>query len=190
MLLMAAFLMGCGSDPSDSLSGAESGDNTGGAEALPPTSGEPLPSGPAPGGGDIDPAAGGSTFNPVAGEWRLRHATIEGDMAIVIPEDSVPTMTIEGTNLDAFFGCNNGGGTVEYDIAGDAFAVSVLSMEQMGCEEELQTGIETAMSRVLSAATTYSAQPGSLTISDGAEFASTLEFEIVQNSDGPADESE
>ena len=156
VLAAAAFLAACGSD----------------ASIVQQSGGESIPA-------EDAEATTESTLNPVSGHWKLVHATLEGDMSIEIPAEAIPTMTIEGSTLRTFLGCNNGAGTVDYDIARDSFVVTELGSEEAACIEEDITRIEEAMLRVLGTATTFTAGNGQLTISDGAQYPSYLEFEIV-----------
>jgi heat shock protein HslJ len=128
----------------------------------------------------------GSQLNPVAGEWVLDFLTVEGDMAIEIPEDARPTLTIEGTSVSGFSGCNTYGGSTTYDIDADTFSVEDgLTMTEMACEDV--DDLEQRFTAALTGAATWSLEDGRLSLSDAAEFPTTLTFSPAAMADDTTD---
>ena len=97
---------------------------------------------PSPGGtpdGSVGPLAGTS--------WIV--VTVNGRSPLA---GAVPTLSFTGERIQAFFGCNQGGGSYRLDPSTGAFAVSDLSETAMGC---LQPGVmefETALVQTLGSA--------------------------------------
>lgn len=152
-----------------------------GATEIPPTPDADEPVSPEPDETpEADAASGGSTFNPVAGDWILTRITAGDETEITIDDDRPPTLSVQGTSARIFYGCNSGGGEVEYDIAGDSFSASDLQSTLMACAGDggRAMELERHMSEGLWQATSYAAGPGTLTISGGP---STLWFELVEN---------
>lgn len=130
--------------------------------------------------GDSDPATGASTFNPVAGDRILQYLTIEGDMEIDLEQlgDATPTMLIkEGTVLSGSTGCNLYQGIVAYDITGDDFTASIDSVTERACDSD----VEKFFLQALAAANAFAYDGGQLTLTDNAEFPTTMVFVDAPN---------
>lgn len=134
----------------------------------------------------IDPAAGGSTFNPVGGSWILQSLTIEGDMAIPLEEGSPPTIEVLGTELRGFSGCNSFGASASYDIEGDSFSAQLNEITEIGCGTDTEMWFLQALGSVNS----FTSEPGVLTLTDNAEFPTTMRFIVDAAPEDPASETE
>lgn len=124
--------------------------------------------------GEVTTTAGGSMLNPVSGDWVLQSLSVEEDMQIDLEglAERTPTVSILGTELSGTTGCNDFRGATEYDIEGDRFNATVAEMTEIGCDGH----VEKFFLQALEGATIFAVESGVLTLSDDAEYPTTMTF--------------
>ena len=114
-------------------------------------------------GGDDDDAADGP---PLEGtEWTLVSGVED------VPDDAVPTLTLEDGNASGFGGCNTFRGG--YELDGDTISIGPLAGTLMACEVQ-KMAVEGAYMPLLEAADAWAIESGELVLSSGGD--ETLRF--------------
>ena len=97
-------------------------------------------------------------------EWTL-------SSGVDVPEDAVPTLTLEEGNASGFGGCNTFSGG--YELDGDSISIGPLAGTLMACELQ-KMAVEGAYMPALEAADAWSIDGDELVLSSGGE--ETLRF--------------
>jgi heat shock protein HslJ len=108
-------------------------------------------------GGDED----GGDDPPLEGtEWTL----VSGVEAV--PDDAVPTLTLEDGTASGFGGCNTFTGG--YELDGESITIGPLAATLMACEDA-KSAVEAAYMPALEAADAWAIEDGELVLSSGGE---------------------
>jgi heat shock protein HslJ len=91
------------------------------------------------------PTPGGTLAGLAGTSWIV--VTVNGRSPVT---GAVPTLAFAGERIQAFFGCNQGGGVYRFDRASGEFAVQDMAITQMACAGVGVSTSESALAQALS----------------------------------------
>lgn len=106
------------------------------------------------------------------GTWSLNELTINGE-SVMIPNDTIPTLTIDGRNVSGSLGCNTFSGTAVFDRGSVTF--NPLATTQKACLDQamaLENGLTQVYNNATSFTTTSRGQLLTVSNEDGSITAS------------------